>query len=535
MKPIVHEPSRTILLPPHQARMFKWLAHHSHRWVELRGVKWLALPHTLDTARNLAADGIEAPSPILIDYDWPAPPDWDPPREFQFITADMLTKHARCYVFNDIGTMKTATALWAADYMMRHGIISRVLIISPLSTLERVWGDEIWKMFPGKRTYSIIHGTREQRERAMQEQHEFYIVNHDGLKVFSNIKEIGRRRIVTPNQFLKEFLRGIDLIIVDEGAVFRNKGTDLWKVLFQSTKDKLLWWMTGTPTPKEPTDAWAQAKIVTPGTVPRNFSVFRDEVMRKVTQFKWVPRKGWEEKVYAMLQPSVRFKRDLLNLPPVVHETRQAELSSEQTKLAKRLMSEYHVALAEGSLTAANEGVKISKLLQIYGGAVYLNETKRTKMLDAAPRLRVLKELLEASGGKAIVFAPFKHQQKLLLKAIEGMGYSVGLINGDVGAGKRAQIFQEFQQGDLQILLAHPETMCHGLTLTATNMIIWWAPIYDNEIYTQANGRISRPGQTKTQLIFHLEASKLERMVYAALEGKRKMQGCLLDLLENRD
>ncbi|MEI2419773.1 hypothetical protein V6O07_05835, partial [Arthrospira platensis SPKY2] len=50
-------------------------------------------------------------------------------------------------VFATGNTGKTQSALWAADYLIETKAIKKVLILSPLSTLERVWGDAIFKQF----------------------------------------------------------------------------------------------------------------------------------------------------------------------------------------------------------------------------------------------------------------------------------------------------------------------------------------------------------------------------------------------------
>lgn len=528
----VHPTSRSLILPHEYAKKVRWLNHFEQaRWLTWRGSKMLALPHNLSTAWKLANDGISVPGPIQYYYDWPGRVR---PFEKQKQTADFLTLHRRAYCFNEIGTGKSLSALWALDYMRREGALTdRVLILSPLSTLERVWGDEIWRNFPQYR-YGVVYGTRDQRERILQEDFDYYILNHDGIKVFADIVRDGRYRKVKLAPLFEEFLRGIGIIVVDEGAVFRNKNTDLWLVLREIVKSKGIWWLTGSPMPHAPTDIWAQAKIVTPQLVPAYFGRFRDQVMYKVTQFKWLPKPGWERTVYSMIRPVVRFRRDeMTDLPPRIVETREAALSSEQSKVIKELLREFYLELKEGRLTVANEGVRRQKLLQAYSGAVYL-DGGRAKSLSPAARLATLGEVLDEVGGKVIVFAPYEHNIQLLESYIAKQGYSVGVVTGSVSATQRNEIFRAFQEGDLQVLLANPGTMAHGLTLTASHVVVWWSPIDDYEIYEQANGRITRPGQKHEQVIVHIQAtdSKLEAEAYRRLAKKESMQGLLLTLLE---
>jgi SNF2 family DNA or RNA helicase len=69
------------------------------------------------------------------------------PFDHQKRTAAFLTLYHRCLVLNEIGTGKTQSSLWAADYLIKTKKVKKVLILSPLSTLERVWGDGIFTGF----------------------------------------------------------------------------------------------------------------------------------------------------------------------------------------------------------------------------------------------------------------------------------------------------------------------------------------------------------------------------------------------------
>lgn len=430
-------------------------------------------------------------------------------------TCLVLRRNNRVFITGN--TCKTLSALWAADYLKWKGRMGKVLIVSPLSTLLRVWGDEIFCNFPGK-TFAILHGSRARRLKLLAEDHDYYIINPDGLKVLAD--ELKSRRDITH-------------VIVDEGAIFRNSKTDLYDEITSVAgvkSGRTVWWMTGSPMPNAPTDIWAQARVINPNLVPRYFSRFRDKVMFKVTQFQWAPRKGWQNTVYSMLKPSVRFKRDeCLDLPPCIVEDRQVEMTSEQSKAYKTMVNDLVVEMKNGKITAANEGVLLGKLLQIAGGAVY-DQEGNTHELDYSIKLHELVESIEFAGNKAIVFSDYKHLGRRIAKDL-AKKFSVAQINGDVGVAKRNKIFHDFQAGDLQVIVAHPQCMSHGLTLTASHTIIWTTPTQSHEYYEQANGRITRPGQTVKQTILHLYTSEAERKTYKRLQGKANMQGLLMDLL----
>lgn len=473
----------------------------------------VVVPHKLEETQVLRNMGYDVPSPILHRYQWPGK---FKPFSHQRDTASFLTMHKKCIVLNDMGTGKTQSALWAADYLMSIGVVKRVLIISPLSTLDSTWGDAIFTSFY-KRTYAVLHGTAEKRKKLLHEGTDFCIINHDGFEIIS-----------------AEATGMFDLIIVDEAAALRNPSTDRYKFLrryMDANTDCRLWLMTGTPTPNEPSDAWALAKLVGSSALTKTYSGFRDEVMMKLGKWKMVPRPSSPETVAQVLQPSIRFDlKDCVDLPEVTYQTRTVSLSPEQSKAYKAMTKHLVSEVESGAITAANEAVKTQKLVQIACGVAY-NEEGKPIELDCKPRVSELLECLEQVGGKAIVFVPLTGVLEMLKKKL-AQHYKVEVVNGGVSLNERSRIFREFQDGkDVDILLAHPATMAHGLTLTSAKAIIWYGPITSNEQYTQANARTERIGKKHSTTVIHIAATDLERRMFTRLENKQKLQGILLDIL----
>ena len=196
------------------------------------------------------------------------------------------------------------------------------------------------------------------------------------------------------------------------------------------------------------------------------------------------------------------------------------------------MLKHYVTELAqEGTITAVNEAVKLQKLVQISCGVVYGDDGQHIE-LDCAPRVNLVKEVIEEVGGKVIVFVPLTGTLKMLERILSKQ-WSVGVVNGAVSANKRNEIFHNFQHAkDPHVLVAHPATMAHGLTLTSASTIIWYGPVTSNEQYVQANGRIERIGKKHVSNIVHIEATDLEHKMFERLKNKQKLQGLLLDLIK---
>jgi len=186
-----------------------------------------------------------------------------------------------------------------------------------------------------------------------------------------------------------------------------------------------------------------------------------------------------------------------------------------------------------GTISAVNEAVKVQKLVQIACGVAYTDDGQDFE-IDCAPRINAVKEVIEEAGEKVILFVPLTGTLKMLEREL-AKHWTVGVVNGAVSSKKRDVIFHDFQNSkDPHILIAHPATMAHGLTLTAASTVIWYGPITSNEQYVQANGRVERIGKRHVSNVVHIEGTELEARMYHRLANKQKLQGLLLDLIQQQ-
>lgn len=476
--------------------------------------KLLVVPHTHEVVRLARNMGIKAPAPIMVRYDWNS----DTPFHTQKVTAAMLTMNRRGYVLSEMGTGKTRATLYALDFLIKEKEIDRAIIVAPLSTLTTVWYKEIFNHF-NHLSVGVLYGSRDKRREILDQPHDIYVINHDGLKTISDL-------IVSRPD--------ISAVVIDELASFRNARTDRWKHLSSLLVGrKFAWGLTGSPTPNEPSDAWAQVKLLTPERVPKYYKSFRESVMQQVSTFRWIPVKHAKDVVYKVMQPAVRFKRDdCVELPPTIFDTREVPLTAKQSKLYKDMMKHLKIAFQQGEVTAANEGVLMSKLLQITTGFVYTKDGSPVN-IDCSTRLDALIELIDEAEGKVIVFVDFIYASKLVADHLKKKGYSVAQVSGETSKADRDQIFTSFQDAEFpRVLVAHPRCMAHGLTLTSANTIIWFSPTTSLETYEQACARITRPGQVRKTLVMHLAGTPVESRLYKRLQQKASLQGALLELFE---
>ena len=470
---------------------------------------------TLNNTRKLANLGLrKTPSPILRDYDWPG---IYKPYDHQRQTASFLTANNRAFCFSEQGTGKTGAVIWAADYLMSIGDVKRVLIVSPLSIMHSAWITDIFKIAM-HRTAAVAHGTPATRKKVINGDYEFVVINYDGVPIME-----------------KELQGKFDLIVADEANFLKTATTRRWKAFNRVLRpENRLWMLTGTPAAQSPVDAYGLAKLAVPQRVPPYFTAWKNRVMIRVTQFKWIPAPDSTKMVRAALQPAIRYtKADCLDLPPVTYVTREIDLTAQQKKYYKQLKKQMMIEAAGESISAVHAAAGLNKLLQISSGAVYSDEGEVIQF-DAKNRLDEVSEVVQEAANKVIVFVPFKHAIDIVADRLRKDGFTAEIVSGDVSMKARTKIFKDFQESDdPQVLVVQPQSASHGVTLTAADTIVWFGPVASVETWLQANERINRPSQENKMTVIKIYGSEVEKKVYDALESKEANQKTLVTLYEN--
>jgi hypothetical protein len=516
MQTIVSGKHKLIGVPSNEQVVGLFPQGRKHRFMDQ---DYLLIPHSETEVYLLRKIGFEAPAPILSQYDFPSN---KPAFDVQKKTCALLTMAQRAYVLNGMGTGKTRCPIWSFDYLQKQGRARKMLVVAPKSTLSFTWQKEIFETCAWMKS-EVLDGDKKTRLKKLANMEtDVYIINHDGIKVIG--KEIALRS-------------DIDTICIDELAAFRNKSDRTKMMVTLASKAAWVWGMTGSPMPHEPTDVFYQCKVITPGTVPRYWSHFRSEVMYPLGHVqKWVPKADAVEKAYDVMTPAVRFTIDeVVELPPCIERFVDVEMGKVQLKVYKDIVAHCQSAFANGEMVnAANAGAAMSKLMQISMGWVYTKDkagTATVMPLDNQKRIEALVDAIESTDHKVLVFVPFIHALEGISAALTGEKIDHAVVSGDTPAKDRNRIFNLFQDtGKFKVLLAHPQCVAHGITLTAADTVVWFGPITSLEIYDQANHRIKRVGQKHKQQIFHLQSTPVEKRIYKMLNDKQDVQKSFLKM-----
>jgi SNF2 family DNA or RNA helicase len=293
--------------------------------------------------------------------------------------------------------------------------------------------------------------------------------------------------------------------------------------------------MTGTPIANAPTAAYGQVKLLRPIWTNNRypyFSHFKQAVVNTVNQFIDIPKANANDTVMSFMQPSIRFSlADCRELPDRIFETRTVQMTPEQGKMYETMRKTLIAEHAAQQISAVNEGVKILKLAQIAAGVAY-DEEGKVALLPFQPRLDAILETIEEAERKVIVFAGLTALIDRLKHEFEKRKLTVSVVDGRTSVNARRDIFNDFEnKKDPHILLCHPNTVSHGLTLNAASTMIWATPLYDAETWQQALARNQRLDSKDKTVVTMIVGSPVEEIMYNKLENKTILQGVFLDAI----
>lgn len=395
-----------------------------------------------------------------------------------------------------------------------------MLVIAPLNVAKDTWADEInkWEHL-NHMTVSKVLGTPKQRIDALKQDADIYITNKENTKWLCDY-------------YKKDW--PFDMIVVDELSTFKNHTSQRFKALKKKLPlVKRFVGLTGTPSPNSMMDLWAQVYLIDSGErLEKSFTRFRERYFKPTHQvsehvFNWELREDAEELIYQKIEDvCISMKAsDYLAMPERIDTVQEVTLSIKERKLYEKLERDYILESEEDGTIVAQSGASLSqKLLQLSNGAVYTDEQDVRQVHDR--KLDKLEEIVEESQGQPILlFYNFKHDKERILER-----FNQAVVLGSDGYK------DEWDKGNIEILLAHPASAGHGLNLQqGGHIIVWFGLTWSLELYQQANARLYRQGQDNTTIIHHIMTDNtIDQRVYKALQNKELTQDELMNAVKAR-
>lgn len=442
------------------------------------------------------------------------------PWDYQRYCINRLLQEEALGLFLDLGLGKTVITLTAInDLKYNRFAMRKALVVAPKKVAEATWTNEAskWQHLQHLRIMPVL-GAKQRRIRALNTPADIYVINRDNIV------------------WLTEYYRNawpFDLVVLDELSSFKNHAAKRTKALsWIRPHVKRIVGLTGTPAPNGLLDLWAQIFLLDQGQrLERNISGYRTKYFEKnYNGFGYTAKPGADEVIQRKIGDiCISMKaEDYLELPECVTNTIPVVLDAKAQKQYDKLEKELLLQVEGTEITATSAAVLTGKLLQLCNGALYDGDRNVHEIHDN--KIEAFTELVEQLNGKpALVFYSYQHDLTRILKALDKSGLRIREL-------KTPQDQLDWNNGQVDILLAHPASAAYGLNLQdGGNHVVWFGLNWSLELYQQANGRLHRQGQKQKVILHHLVVQGgADEDVMAALEGKAATQDKLLEALKAR-
>ncbi|HJA31767.1 MAG TPA: DEAD/DEAH box helicase [Candidatus Eisenbergiella pullicola] len=421
-------------------------------------------------------------------------------------------------------TVTTLTAIRELKY--NRFLVRKVLVIAPKKVAEGTWTKEKDKWDHTKiLRVSQVLGSQAKRIRALNTPADLYIVNRENVV------------------WLVNYYRNswpFDMVVVDESSSFKSHSAKRFKALAAvSPRIARMVELTGTPSPNGLDDLWAQIYLLDGGDrLGKKYTHFRERYFQPDKRgadgmvYSYAAKPGTQESILKRISDiCISMKaEDYLQLPDITFHEIPVELDEKSRKAYSDLERQMVLELPEDeeNISVTSAAALSNKLLQLANGAVYDDDHAVHEVHTC--KIEAFLELIESLQGKPVlVFYNFQHDRERILKALSGSGLRVREL-------KTTRDEDDWNARKIDVLLTHPASSAYGLNLQqGGNHVVWFGLTWNYELYTQANKRLHRQGQTEKVIIHHLVCSGTrDEDVMTALQKKDDVQNWVMESLKAR-
>ena len=401
-----------------------------------------------------------------------------------------------------------------------------MLVIAPKKVAEGTWTKEKDKWDHTKiLRVSQVLGSQAKRIRALNTPADLYIINRENVV------------------WLVNYYRNswpFDMVVVDESSSFKSHSAKRFKALAAvSPRIARMVELTGTPSPNGLDDLWAQIYLLDGGDrLGKKYTHFRERYFQPDKRgadgmvYSYAAKPGTQESILKRISDiCISMKaEDYLQLPDITFHEIPVELDEKSRKAYSDLERQMVLELPEDeeNISVTSAAALSNKLLQLANGAVYDDDHAVHEVHTC--KIEAFLELIESLQGKPVlVFYNFQHDRERILKALSGSGLRVREL-------KTTRDEDDWNARKIDVLLTHPASSAYGLNLQqGGNHVVWFGLTWNYELYTQANKRLHRQGQTEKVIIHHLVCSGTrDEDVMTALQKKDDVQNWVMESLKAR-
>lgn len=270
-------------------------------------------------------------------------------------------------------------------------------------------------------------------------------------------------------------------LMLDESSKIKNDKSKQTKFILRLNAENVIL-LSGTPTGGKYEELWSQLHLlgwkINQKLFLKQFVVqeWDDRNSKyKITGYKNVERLKAKLKQYGAVFMKTE---EVFDLP----ETTDVKVKIPGTKLYKEFKKHHIVEIGEELLIGDTPAAKKLYLRQLAGS---YNENK----------LQYVKDLVESTNDRIIIFYNFKKEYEALVELIEK---PISTVNGDL---KDLSAYEKFENS---VTLIQYQAGAMGLNLQKSNKIVYFTLTDKSELFEQSKKRTHRIGQERPCFYYYL-------------------------------
>jgi SWI/SNF-related matrix-associated actin-dependent regulator 1 of chromatin subfamily A len=451
----------------------------------------------------------------------------------QRVAVQWLSQMPHAFLGDDMGLGKTLSVLSYFSALKRNSGFELLLVVCP-NSLTRNWLREAKMWFPDLRA-TVLAGDKSSKAWALRLltsgaiDYDVLVVNYEAVRLEYVIPELekltGQRKT---------------LLCLDESQRVKNPQAKTFKALMDlAPKCSRRVLLSGTPTPKDVSDLWAQIRILDGGErFGKSFYKWLSSVAELGTEYSDFAVKKFNdeavnESILRVHEIMLRRRKErVVNLPEKTFTVREIELSGSQRERYDEIRE--GLMLRMRALSGEQFIREITNILEEYLRAVQVASNPRlvdplwkgepAKFLELD---EIVDEVVRGQGQKLVVWTNYLGNIRELTDRYKDLGAAA--FSGEVSASDREATVRAFQEQETpRILVAVPAAGGVGITLTAAQTAVYIDKTWNAEHWMQSVDRIHRIGQRGTVNIISFLGCKVDEIIHWNLRRKERAQAEVL-------
>ena len=466
-----------------------------------------------------------------------------------------LATAKRALLADEPGLGKTAQAIRALKELKDRGEeVFPILIVCP-NTLKKNWAREFARWWPDVDT-QVIKGSAVQRKKQFEQPAQIFIINWESLRSHSRLSPYGSisltrcRACGGQDEKISEnrcevHLRELNnfkfkAVVADEIHRSKDPKSKQSRALWSASGNaEIRFALTGTPIANNVVDLWSILHWISPKDWPSKTKWIDRMVDVMLNAFGGMMVLGvkpqMQEEFYNSVNPYMRrmLKKVVLpNLPPVLKERRDVEMSTKQKKAYEQMRDLMISELESGDTLAApsvlTQTIRLLQFASSYATIAVNETTGEPRAILDAPSCKIDALMDDIENGdfgddSVAVSAVSKQLINLLSAELTKKRISHGLITGDQDEDERQKAIDDFQSGAIKWILFTAQAGGVGITLSAARRLIMLQRPWSLVDYKQVLDRVHRIGSEIHDSIVitdYVTEGTIEERVIQVLETK---------------